>query len=69
MTRILLNDEEISLDGGSATVEALLKQLSINDLERIAVAVNDNVLRRSDWASYQLEENDRVLMIAPIQGG
>ncbi|MCB1870980.1 MAG: sulfur carrier protein ThiS [Gammaproteobacteria bacterium] len=69
MTRILLNDEEISLDRGSATVEALLKQLSINDLERIAVAVNDNVLRRSDWASYQLEENDRVLMIAPIQGG
>ncbi|MCB1830963.1 MAG: sulfur carrier protein ThiS [Gammaproteobacteria bacterium] len=69
MTRILLNDEEISLDRGGATVEALLKQLSINDLERIAVAVNDNVLRRSDWASYQLEENDRVLMIAPIQGG
>ncbi|MCP5448477.1 MAG: sulfur carrier protein ThiS [Chromatiaceae bacterium] len=69
MTRILLNDEEISLNRGGATVEALLKQLSINDLERIAVAVNDNVLRRSDWASYQLEENDRVLMIAPIQGG
>ena len=69
MTRILLNDEEISLDRGGATVEALLKQLSINDLERIAVAVNDNVLRRSDWASYQLEENDRVLMIAQILGG
>lgn len=68
MIRILLNDKEVSLERGR-TVEDLLKQLSVDDLERIAVAVNDSVVRRSDWSSYRLGDNDRVLMIAPIQGG
>lgn len=68
MIRILLNDDELSLDRGR-TIEELLKQLSVDGVERIAVAVNDSVVRRSDWSSYQLKENDRVLMIAPIQGG
>ena len=68
MIRILLNDDEMSL-AQSCTVDALLKQLSVIDVERVAVAVNDNVVRRSDWSSHQLNDDDRVLMIAPIQGG
>ncbi|MCP4288971.1 MAG: sulfur carrier protein ThiS [Gammaproteobacteria bacterium] len=68
MIQLVLNDDEISLDQG-CTVDDLLKQLSIDEVERIAVAVNDTVIRRSDWSNHQLNENDRVLMIAPIQGG
>ena len=66
--RIVLNNEEISVVQGR-TVDALMKQLSLNDAERVAVAVNDTVIRRSDWSTHQLNDNDRVLMIAPIQGG
>ncbi len=68
MIRIVLNDDELVLDQ-DCTVDALLKQLSMAEAERIAVAVNDNVVRRSDWSSYRLNDKDRVLMIAPIQGG
>ena len=68
MIRIVINDDEISLQQGG-TVDSLLRQLSIEGVERLAVAVNDTVIRRSDWSSYQLNDNDRVLMIAPIQGG
>jgi len=68
MIQLVLNDDKISLDQGR-TVDDLLKQLSIDEVERIAVAVNDTVIRRSDWSNHQLNENDRVLMIAPIQGG
>jgi len=68
MIRIVFNDDEIGLEQGN-TVDALLQQLSVDAVERIAIAVNDSVVRRSDWSSYQLHDNDRVLMIAPIQGG
>lgn len=68
MIKITLNNEELSLTQGQ-TVEALLQQVSMSDAERIAIAVNDNVVRRSDWSSHQLNDNDQVLMIAPIQGG
>ena len=68
LIRIVINDDEISLEQGG-TVDSLLRQLSIEGVERLAVAVNDTVIRRSDWSSYQLSDNDRVLMIAPIQGG
>ena len=66
--RILLNDEEISVLQGH-TVDALLQELSLDDLQRVAVAVNDTVVSRCDWSTHQLSDNDRVLMIAPIQGG
>ena len=66
--RITLNDEEMSVLQGH-TLEALVKKLALDDSQRIAIAVNDSVVQRSDWSSHQLQDNDRVLMIAPIQGG
>ena len=66
--RITLNDKEMSVLQGQ-TLDALVKKLALDDSQRIAIAVNDNVVRRSDWSSHQLQDNDRVLMIAPIQGG
>ena len=66
--RILLNDDEFSLDRGE-TLSALVEQLSMQRAERIAIAVNDRVVSRGDWGSHRLNDNDRVLLIAPIQGG
>ncbi|MCB1761157.1 MAG: sulfur carrier protein ThiS [Gammaproteobacteria bacterium] len=66
--RILLNDDEFSLERGE-TLVALLEQLAMRDAERIAIAVNDRVVRRGDWPDHRLNDNDRVLLIAPIQGG
>ena len=68
MIHILVNDDETMLEQG-CTLDGLLRQMSMDQLERIAIAVNDTVIRRSDWACHQLNENDRVLVIAPIQGG
>lgn len=66
--KIVLNDEELALEN-ERTLDALLKQLDMGQTERIAVAVNDTVVRRADWPSHELSDNDRVLLIAPIQGG
>ncbi len=68
MINIVLNDDAVTLTQGD-TIDALLTQASIERSERIAIAVNDTVISRSDWPEHKLNENDQVLMIAPIQGG
>ncbi len=68
VVNITLNSERLSVERGQ-TVDALLKQLSVDHLDRIAIAVNDQVVRKMEWQDYELQENDQVVMIAPIQGG
>lgn len=63
---ILVNDEETPIDSGE-TLDTLLARLTSGG--KLAVAVNDTVIRQSEWSGYQLQENDRVLLIAPVQGG
>ena len=68
MISILLNDESIPLSNGS-TVESLMQQLEVKNSERVAVAVNNEVITRTRWPEHQLADHDQVLLIAPIQGG
>ncbi|MEO3813871.1 sulfur carrier protein ThiS [Sphaerisporangium sp. B11E5] len=35
----------------------------------VAVALNDEVVRRGDWESTALGENDRVEVLTAVQGG
>lgn len=35
----------------------------------IAIAVNQKVINRSKWETYQLKENDNILIIKATQGG
>ena len=51
------------------TIDLLLEQLSIKDLDRVAIAVNAEVVVRSNWSKHQLSDNDQVMTFAPISGG
>ncbi len=49
-------------------------QIIINDLigekqKGIAVAVNETVVPKAKWESYELQPNDKVLVIKATQGG
>ena len=49
-------------------------QIIINDLigekqKGIAVAVNGTVVPKAQWDSYELQPNDKVLVIKATQGG
>ena len=35
----------------------------------IAVAVNEEVIAKEDWAQFSLKEGDQILIIQPTQGG
>ncbi|RDV16987.1 sulfur carrier protein ThiS [Pontibacter diazotrophicus] len=65
---IFLNNQAKELSEPSS-VSALLQLLALEHMRGIAVAINDQVVPRSNWDSYQLQENDRLTLIRATQGG
>ena len=52
------------------SIGALISKLGREpEMRGIAVAVNDRVVRRADWAEVVVQEGDRVEIITASQGG
>ena len=47
----------------------LLKIKGLTDEKAIAVALNQDVISKEEWATTPLAESDQVLIIKPTQGG
>lgn len=68
--RIVVNGEQRGAPG-DGRLPSLLADLGV-DLEHvrgIAVAVNDEVVRRRDWDEVRLSDGDRVEVVTAKQGG
>ncbi len=65
---IFVNDRPHAL-AGAATLMGLMGELGLADRTGVAAAVNDEVVPRAQWASRELRERDRVLVIRATQGG
>jgi len=67
MIQIQLNGETHSLSESSSLAE-LLRQLQVNP-QQVAVALNLEVVRRSELAQAQLQEGDKVDIFQAVGGG
>ncbi|MTI22064.1 sulfur carrier protein ThiS [Fulvivirga sp. RKSG066] len=65
--QVYLNDTPISIT--ASKLFEVLKSQALETKKGIAVAVNDEVIHRTDWETKQLKENDRILVITATQGG
>jgi sulfur carrier protein len=65
--RIRLNGEDKEVEDGS-TLLALVEGLTPAP-ERIAVELNQEVVRRADWPRTALSEGDRVEVVHFVGGG
>ncbi|MDP4198359.1 MAG: sulfur carrier protein ThiS [Bacteroidota bacterium] len=52
----------------AVNVSALIERLAL-DQRSVAVAVNDEVVRRSTWPERELRDGDRVEIVRAVQGG
>lgn len=52
----------------SSNLQDLLRQLDISE-KGIAVAVNNQIVSKTKWTSYELAEGENVLIIRATQGG
>lgn len=65
--KIILNGETLTLEKPSS-INDLLEQKGYNG-KLIAVAVNNDFLPKSAYATTILQDNDKIEIVAPMQGG
>lgn len=65
--RIIVNGKEKNL-GTVMTIANLLENMGLAD-KRVAVEINLEVIPRSRYPQYQLQDNDRVEIVRAIGGG
>jgi sulfur carrier protein len=67
--RVLLNGSEAELSEG-ATVQAAVDSLELPASGRgVAVAVDAEVVPRTQWDTHELQEGARIEVLRAIQGG
>ncbi len=65
---ITLNGKSLECTQG-ASVKELLVQQGLGDIQGIAVAVNNRVVRRQNWEITELVSGDSVVILTAVQGG
>ena len=68
MNTVFLNGKEISIEKEN-TLFDLLSLNRFSDKKGIAVALNNEVVTRSDWNKKQLKQGDKIIIIKATQGG
>jgi sulfur carrier protein len=63
---VKINGEEKDIE--AITIEALLQELQIKE-KVMAAAVNMNVVKKEEWSSYKLRENDKIEFLQFVGGG
>jgi sulfur carrier protein len=69
MMIVYLNNEQFEFSDAKSISEIMVKDLNLNNRKGVAIAVNQEVIPKSDWDSFMVRENDRVTVIKATQGG
>ena len=65
--KVLVNGDEKDFDSG-ISLAALINELEL-PATRIAIELNREVVRRSDWDSTMLKDEDRIEIVHFVGGG
>ncbi len=65
--QIYLNEKPITVS--ETSLYSLLKKEGIESKQGIALAVNDQVIPRTKWDSFQLQDQDAIVLITVTHGG
>ena len=66
---LTINHQRKFFENPPASLEQLLLAENLKKEKGIAVALNNQVIPRKDWASTPLHPNDTILIITATQGG
>jgi thiazole synthase len=67
--KVELNGEPVALPEGAAVSEAVAASGADGDQRGVAVAIDGEVVPRSEWGRTRLREGQRIEVLAAIQGG
>ncbi len=66
--RVEINNKEVELPEGCDNIISLLQHQGISEKGH-AVAVNNYVVPRAEWALFRLESGMKVIIIRAVRGG
>ncbi len=66
--RVYINNELQELQE-HASVTDVLSVLNINAQKGVAVAINNNVIPRTEWDYHAVQAEDKITLIKATQGG
>lgn len=68
--QIFINNQPYQISEG-ATLSILIEKFKQEYLTQkgVAIAVNNEVIPKSSWATFKLKEQDKVVIIRAIRGG
>jgi len=64
--QLTINGDDIQTE--KQNIAALVAELNLPQTG-IAIAINEEVISKSNWLTYQLTEYDKILIITATQGG
>ncbi|MBC7862697.1 MAG: sulfur carrier protein ThiS [Bacteroidia bacterium] len=67
--QLTVNGSKRDIGSETISVSDLLRSEAVLKTEGIAVAVNQNVIPKTEWEQTFLKENDTLLIIKATQGG
>lgn len=67
MIKLTVNGESVELEKPTPLIE-YLEKLGVN-MQRVAVAVNMNIIRRDRYGEITLHDGDAVEIVRPVGGG
>ncbi len=67
MITVKVNNKEHQFTA-STSIQEILEQLKI-PINGIAVAINQNIITKSDWSTTTINHNQSILIIKATQGG
>lgn len=62
-------NKELKIINADSHLLQLLEDVKLLDQKGIAIAVNNQVITRSNWEQFQLKKNDKITIIKATQGG
>ena len=65
---IEVNDNEVKASAG-LNINQLCDHLSIHQRQGIALAINNEVIPKSNWENHTVKEGDKIIIITASQGG
>lgn len=66
--KVTVNGEPVEVVDAQILL-SVLKTTGHDKLKGIAVALNNQVVRKTDWESTPVTENDKILIISATKGG
>lgn len=65
--KVFVNNAEVAIESHS-TIYELKEQLKLPE-KGIAIAINNNLIPKTNWENHLLSENDQVVIIKAACGG